>query len=128
MTVQEAIERADAILPGKSVPAGTDPRWQSIIEVGEFILSEPDAVWTFAARWGCHSDPDLRAAIATCLLEHLLEHHFGRLFPHVERLALTDKRFADTFLQCWSFGQSTSLTNDPRLRALRERLLGPSAA
>jgi hypothetical protein len=31
-------------------------------------------------------DADLRTAIATCLLEHLLEHHFDRLIARVRPL------------------------------------------
>jgi hypothetical protein len=30
-------------------------------------------------KWGSHEDEDVRAAIATCLLEHLLEYHFKLL-------------------------------------------------
>ena len=72
-TVQEAIRAADAVLPGRAAPEGAeDPRWQAIIAVGRFLESEPDAVWQFIQRWGVHADDDLRMAIATCLLEHLL--------------------------------------------------------
>ena len=72
MTVQEAIEQAEALLPDSVAPEGeTDPRWQAIIDVGDFIESDPELVWAFALRWGSSEDDDLRAAIATCLLEHL---------------------------------------------------------
>ena len=82
MTVQEAIRDADGVLPGKAAPEeAEDPRWQAIIAVRDFVESEPDAVWHFIRRWGVHADADLRAAIATCLLEHLLERHFETFFP-----------------------------------------------
>jgi hypothetical protein len=104
--VKRAIASVERILPGKSAPEGErHTRWQAIIRVGEFIETQPEAAWRFAHRWGKHPQADLRAAVATCLLEHLLEHHFQSLFPHVRRAALQSARFADTFNLCWSFGQ-----------------------
>lgn len=97
MTVAAAIREAEALLPGVTAPDGErDVRWQAIIAVGRHIEAEPEAVWGFVARWGKSPSLDLRAAIACCLLEHLLEHHFSLLFPRVERLARKSKRFADT--------------------------------
>jgi hypothetical protein len=79
MPVQEAIAAAEVQLPGRAAPDGrTDPRWQAIIAVGEFIETEPDAVWLFIRRRGGSTNTDLRSAVATCLLEHLLENHFDR--------------------------------------------------
>jgi hypothetical protein len=107
MTVTEAIRQAESVLPGRAAPDGRlDPRWQAIIAVGRFVKREPKAVWRFARRWGSHGDADLRAAIGTCLLEHLLEHHFDSLYPYVQRRARTSKRFADTLQYCWKFGQA----------------------
>jgi hypothetical protein len=52
MTVQEAIARAEAVLPGHVAPEGeSDPRWQAVIAVAEFIESDPEAEWSFALRW-----------------------------------------------------------------------------
>src|SRR5687767_7228998 len=105
--VRRAIARAESILPGKPAPEGKrDPRWQAIIRVGRFIESDPEPVWQFAHRWGKHAQADLRHAIATCLLEHLLEHHFELLFPRVRKAVLKSPRFADTFSSCWLFGQA----------------------
>lgn len=105
MTVTEAVRQAAERLPGRAAPAGRiDPRWQAIIAVGEFVMSEPEAVWRFIRRWGSHASQDLRAAIATCLLEHLLEHHFDLVFSRVERLAERSARFADTLGLCARFG------------------------
>ena len=51
MTVNEAIRRANEILPGRPAPDGQeDPRWQAIIAVGEFVRTEPEAVWKFVER------------------------------------------------------------------------------
>jgi hypothetical protein len=53
MTIQKAIARAEALLPGIAAPDGEiDPRWQAIIDVGEFIESDPAEVWAFIIKWG----------------------------------------------------------------------------
>ena len=85
MTVEQAIEEAERVLPGVVAPDGElDPRWQVIIRVAEFIDSDPEAVWAFAAKWGQSEDDDLRMAISKCVLEHLLEYHFDLFFITIE--------------------------------------------
>src|SRR5262245_57243832 len=112
MTVKEAIVQAEKILPGDVEPDNEiDSRWQAIIEIGEFVKSDPEEIWHFISRWGTHVDDDLRAAVATCLLEHLLEHHFDVYFPKTKALVKKDFYFADTFSQCWKFGQSEEPSN-----------------
>jgi len=121
--VRAAIKRAEAILPGEPAPEGEcDPRWQAIIAIGDYIPTEPEAVWGFIRAWGGHSQEDLRTAVATCLLEHLLGEAFAPTFPRVERLALNDPLFADTFLRCWKLGQADEPSNAARFDALCERL------
>jgi hypothetical protein len=120
--VAEAIREAEAILPGVPAEEGQDPRWQAIIAVGEFVESDPEAVWGFVRRWGGHPQEDLRDAIATCLLEHILEYHFAVYFPQVEQLALADPLFADTFRWCWQFGQAMEPANAKRFVALADRV------
>jgi hypothetical protein len=107
MTVQQAIVAAEKILPGHAAPGGVqDPRWQAIIEVGHFAPKEPEAIWPFVLKWGSHEDEDLSAAIATCLLEHLLEYHFDLIFPRVEAAAKSNVWFAKTTAQCGKFGEA----------------------
>lgn len=123
VAVQRAVARAERVLPGTPAPEGErDPRWQAIIRVGEFIQTQPEAVWSFAHRWGRHARRDLRSAVATCLLEHLLEHHFELVFPRVRRASLESVRFADTFASCWSFGRSREPKNAARVKRLQGQL------
>jgi hypothetical protein len=122
MNVRDAIREAEALLPGEPVEDGIDPRWQAIIAVGEFIESDPEAVWEFIVRWGGHAQDDLRSAIATCLLEHILECHFNTYFPRVNELAVVDPRFGDTFRRCWRFGQAVESENAARFESLEHRL------
>jgi hypothetical protein len=107
MNVKEALAKAEQLLPGVAAPDGAkDPRWQAIIRVGDFVENEPEAIWPFVLKWGSHEDDDVRTAIATCLLEHLLECHFDLLFPRVEEAARANARFAKTAVQCWKFGEA----------------------
>jgi len=119
VSVQDVIERANAILPGRAAPEGQrDWRWQCIIDLGEYVESNPEELWTFVKKWGSHPDEDLRAAIATCLLEHLLEHHFDFIFPRVEQQVSVDKRFGETFGMCAKCGQAELPDNALRFDAL----------
>ena len=119
MTVQEALAAAEQLLPGIPEPDGVeDPRWQAIIQVGMFAEQEPEAIWPFVLKWGSHEDEDVRAAIATCLLEHLLEYHFNLLFPLVETAARSNVWFAKTTSQCWKFGEAKEPANAARFDRL----------
>lgn len=105
--MKSAIRRAERLLPGEPAPPGAeDPRWQALIEIHYFIESDPDVVWSFVERWGGHAQEDLRTAVAVCLLEHLLEHHFELIFPRVRARAGRDRLFADMFSRCWKFGRA----------------------
>jgi hypothetical protein len=101
---------AESLLPGVAAPDGEiDDRWQAIIDVSFFIETDAEAVWEFIRRWGCHEDEDLRAAIATCLLEELLAQRFEVYFSQVEVAVRGHRRFADTFATCWKMGKPRSL-------------------
>jgi hypothetical protein len=111
------------VLPGEQAPDGEkDPRWQAIIAVSEFVETAPEALWAFTLRWGSHPDDDLRTAIATCLLEHLLEYHFDSLIARVETAAMTSPEFAQTVLGCWKFGQAETTDRAARLDRLLAKL------
>jgi hypothetical protein len=75
MDAAAAIADAKNILSLPPVEEGNDPRWQAIIAVGEFIDSDPEEVWQFILDAADITDHDLQQALATCLLEHLIEKH-----------------------------------------------------
>ena len=62
-------------------------------------------------------------AVATCILEHLLEYHFT---PYFERVAAAvragDRLLGDTLSSCWLFGQSELPTNKRRFHAFTRKL------
>lgn len=120
--VRRALAEAERVLQEPVRPAGEiDPRWHVLIDVADFVRSSPEEIWPFVRRWGGCEDEDVRAAVATCLLEHLLEHHFDTVFPLVEE-AVEDALFADTFCLCWKFGQSELPANAARFDRLRTQL------
>jgi hypothetical protein len=122
-SVQQAIAEAEKLLPGVPAPDNEpDPRWQAIIEVGEYIETEPHEVWPFILKWGKHPSDDVRMAVATCLLEHLLEYHFDDFFPKVKRICRRSGYFADTFLSCSQFGQAEDPENSKAFKALKRKL------
>ena len=123
MNVIEAIQNAAAILPGEYAAAGEkDYRWKATIAVGDFVESERDAVWAFVERWGVHADDDLRMAIATCVLEHLLEYHFDLSFPRLERLARSNPWFAEMVGWCSPFGEAELPENAAGINRLVKEL------
>lgn len=123
MTILQAIRKAERVLPGRQAPQGElDPRWQAIIAIGDHIEHHPDVVWLFTRKWGAHANADLRTAVATCLLEHLLEHHFDRIFPLVSEACRQSVRFCDTVMRCGEFGQTNIPRNLRRFHALTRSL------
>ena len=128
MTVLQAIRKAERVLPGRAAPEGQpDPRWQAILRVGDHIEQHPEEVWRFTRKWGVHANADLRTAIATCLLEHLLAYHFSRIFPSLSEASRQSSRFADTLSRCWALGKARKPQNLKRLRALMKEVIAPSA-
>jgi hypothetical protein len=119
MAVESLIECAESLLPGTPAPdSEDDPRWQAILRISEYVESHPEEIWAFVLRWGRHEDEDLRAAVATVLLEHLLEHHFAVIFPRVSSEAMANEYFADTFRRCWKFGLAERPENSRQFDAL----------
>jgi hypothetical protein len=109
--------------PRPGSPEGVeDPRWQAIIEIGHFASQEPEAIWPFVLKWGSHEDEDLKAAIATCLLEQLLEYHFDLIFPRVEAAAKSNAYFAGTTAECWKFGEAKRPERAERFDRLRAEI------
>jgi hypothetical protein len=121
--VERAIKNAEKLLPGIPAPEGeTDPRWQAIIKIGEYIENNPQEVWLFIRKWATHPNEDLRMAISMCLLEHLLEFHFDDYFPKVKKACYQSKRFSGTFDMCSNFGQSNQPENSKLINELKKEL------
>jgi hypothetical protein len=76
--------------------ADNNVRWQACIVVGNYIQAMPERVWEAICKYGRSRDDDLRAAISTCLLEHLLNAHFEKYFPKCKKLVERSRYFANT--------------------------------
>ena len=96
-----------------------DCRWQALIVAGEFIVTQPEAVWEIVREYGGSPDADMLNGIACVLLEHLLEHDFQRFFPRVQRRARRDRLFGYMVQRCWKFGGSELAANARRLDTLQ---------
>ena len=106
--VHYAIQAAEALLPGRPATDGEeDPRWQAIMKIEDFVETEPETIWPFVLKWGSlPNEEDLSAAIATLLLERLLQFHFDLIFPRVEAATRSNVWFARTFSKSWKLGQA----------------------
>jgi uncharacterized protein (DUF433 family) len=123
-TVQHAILAAEALLPGTPAPKGeSDPRWQAIMKIEDFVETEPEAIWPFALKWGSvANEPDLTGAIATLLLERLLQYHFELIFPRVVAAVRESPVFADAFSIAYKLGQAEQPGNSEQFDNLREEI------
>jgi len=100
MSVSAAIEKAKATLGCRPVVEGRDPRWQAIIDLSEYLGSDPEPIWKFIEDLRDTQDEDLQAALATCLLEHLIEQH-PQYRVRAESLAAKSPEFRQILKMCW---------------------------
>jgi len=121
MSVETALARANAALEFPPATIGSsDLRWRTILDLARYVETDPESIWRFVARWGCAPDENLRGAVATCLLEGLLEYHFEKIFDRVAKLALQEPLFASTVELCWRFAEGGNPDHLTRLRELQE--------
>lgn len=82
-------------------------RWQSIIVVGEFIPTHPERVFDVVVAFA-GTDRDMNMALATVLLEHLLEEQCIHFCGRIERLICNGRHAAllDVLACCWRFDES----------------------
>jgi len=100
MDLAAAISDAESLLRLEKMDAGSDPRWQAIIELGEHIETSPEEIWQFISRARVGADEDLEDAISTVLLEHLFEHH-EKYRQKAHDIAMTDPQMKSMIASCW---------------------------
>ena len=79
-------------------------RWQSLIIIGEYINRFPDEILNIIIKYGSSEDKDMRTAIATILLEHLLEKDFKKYFSLYKNISKNNFFLLDTLSKCWVNG------------------------
>lgn len=97
--------------------SGTDDsvRWSAATELSDYAEENPDFIWPLVIKHGSSSDGDLRSAIATCALEHILEHHFAEYFDRLaDAMAQRNSKLALTFGCCWKLGEARLADNAQR--------------
>lgn len=98
--------------------------WQAAIALGEYCENNPKLIWPLALKWGSCDFEDTRTAIATCVLEHILEYHFDDYFPLIrEEILKENKNFAGTYSGCYKFGQSLEPENERKFEKLKIKAL-----
>jgi hypothetical protein len=98
-------------------------RWQAAIKLGELSESRPAIIWPLVVKYGSHRNSDVRMAIATCVLEHILQYHFTTYFRKVKEIVSSgNQKFADTVTSCWKFGESESPVNSRKLDQLIQQI------
>jgi HEAT repeat protein len=94
-------------------------RWAAAQAAGELIDKSPWDVWQLVLRHGASELEDTRSAVATCMLEHLLERHFDNFFPLLEaQVRQGNVLLGDTFRRCWKFGVAEDIRNSQRWDSL----------
>ena len=76
-------------------------RWQSLIIIGEYLDKYPDYIFKIIIKYGSSKDEDMRTAVATILLEHLLEKDFKKYFNLYKNLSTNNYYLLDTLSKCW---------------------------
>ena len=98
-------------------------RWAGAADLGEYVFDHPEKAWPLVLEFGSSAVEDTRSAIATCVLEHILEHHFDVYFPMLA-LEIEKKRsglLADTLSPCSKFGQAREYSRAMRWDSLLSR-------
>ena len=97
-------------------------RWAAAAELGEYVVDHPERVWPIVLRFGSSETEDMRQAIATNVLEHLLEHHFDRYFPLLEQeINRGNELLRDSLRLCWKLGKPLDSSRLARWNALTSR-------
>ena len=97
--------------------------WEAAEALGEYAELNPDAIWPLVVKHGSSVNDEVRLAIATCVLEHILEYHFDRYFPLVENIIRSGNQwFAKAFQICWKFGFAERPANARRWDELVTRI------
>ena len=87
-------------------------RWAAAEAATEYVYAEPDKIWPLAIRFGWSDELDLRQAIASCVLEHVLEHHFETFFPRLEaEIRSGNANLRHTLKLSWKLGRSEIAAN-----------------
>lgn len=108
----------DHILDLEQELISSDPsrRWEAASALTDYAVTSPEKVWPIIVRQVSRDDEDLQEAIATCILEHVLEYHFNRFFELLEEEIAKNgnEKLRETLKLCWKLGQAETPENSVR--------------
>lgn len=82
-------------------------RWQASIVVGDFLGSDPEAVWGVVDRFVRHGKTRGCDALGVAVVEHLLAQDFSRYFSRLKVLWHDGHDTARELIEyCWAFGNA----------------------
>ncbi len=97
------LELADILLPDPN----PNIRWRVLVDLSHFLEDQPEKIWPLIIEWGSVYNPDIRAGVALCLLEHLLGYHFEEFFEQSKQAIMNgNTRFIYTLRHCRKMGQA----------------------
>jgi hypothetical protein len=105
----------------------SDEIWQEAIRLAEYLDREPDRVFAIAMKaLSIAREADTLDALATCIIEHILERNFS-YFDHIEKeINRGNGRMIYALAMCRKFGESRNDVNAQRwedlLSANKKRL------
>ena len=98
--------------------------WQIAADSWDDATERPDDAWPHMIEALAVADDDSIGAIATCILEHILEHDFS-YFDRVEQeIATGNIKMRRAFLLCSRFGHSKLPESEQRWNKLVASLQG----
>lgn len=97
-------------------------RRKAAVDLAEHAENFPELVWPLVVKYGSSKDGNLRVAIATCVLDRVLQFHFDEYFPKAEELVLEgNPEFREALNCCWKYGLSEDELNASRWEKLLKR-------
>ena len=96
--------------------------WAIASEMGDDALARPDLIWEDTAGALRHAEDEGITAIATCILEHVLENNFDEYIGRVEaEIASGNRSMLEALKRSWKFEQAKIGENSARWDQIIER-------
>jgi hypothetical protein len=96
--------------------------WEIAIGMGDDALTRPNVIWDDVASALRFADDDGITAIATCILEHVLENSFDDYIGRVEaEIASGNRNMLEALKRSWKFEQAKTNENSARWDGIIER-------
>ena len=111
---------------GVLTAAARNRDWERVWEIagamGDDALTRPNAIWDDVASALRYAEDDGITAIASCILEHVLENSFDEYIGRVEaEIASGNRNMLEALKRSWKFEQAKTSANSERWDRIIER-------